>query len=224
MIEVLFGKIPQILFEPIAVCGVLGLVLAFILQRKQKSDFLWFAAVSILFMIVWRVVIQIVSSRYAVLLLYPATIGTVYLCFKVPEFLKFIPEKWRKFLPYCLTAVLVLVCIGKDLRVNPYDDYLIRCGTYLRENSAPDEVVLCYADAVTRIEYYSGRKIIELYPKEDTVPEIERAVQKRVPDWLVLYGKKQENIRNCTLVQTYDLNRKKKKKVYLYRVNKALPQ
>ncbi len=224
MIEVLFGKIPQILFEPIAVCGMLGLILAFVLQRKQKSDFFWFAAVSILFMIVWRVLIQIVSSRYAVLLLYPATIGTVYLCFKVPEFLNFIPEKWRKLLPYGLMAALTLACVGKDLHVNPYDDYLIRCGTYLRENAAPDASVLCYSAAVTRIEYYSGRKTLELHPKEDTAPEIERAVLNRKPDWLVLNGRKQENIRNCTLVQTYDLNRKKKKKVYLYRVGNASPQ
>ena len=74
MTAVFFRLIPRILFEPVAVAAVLGIITALIYSWKKRNNLFWFVACSVVFMIGWRLVIHIISSRYASILIYPAII------------------------------------------------------------------------------------------------------------------------------------------------------
>lgn len=127
ILHVFLKLIPGILFEAIAVAGVLGILLAaFFYAKRPFGKFYWLVFGAILFMLIWRLAIQIVSSRYAEILLYPAVIASVYACFKVPELIyplikKYIPEKIWRFLPYALIGGLCIACFCRAVRLNPYD-------------------------------------------------------------------------------------------------------
>ncbi len=236
MLEVLLQSFPQGLYEPIAVCGILGLILAMILRWKQKDAFFYMLGIGILFMICWRVGIRIVSARYTAILFFPATIGSIYLCFKLPEFLKYLPEKYlaripekvHKVLPWLCVTALVISCVVKAVLVNPYDDYLIRCGEYLRENAAKDEVILVYKQDQTRLEYYSGMKATGLEPEVTDYHKRERsdelitaAIGATEAKWLVLCERQPRDLPGCTLVETFRTDTgSNKKKVYVYRIEK----
>ena len=70
------------LFEPIAVAAVLGLVTAAVMYWKRHTPLYWLIGLSILFMIGWRLLIQIVTSRYSMILIIPAVIATGFFCFQ----------------------------------------------------------------------------------------------------------------------------------------------
>lgn len=130
MVEIFLKKIPQIIHEPIAVTAVIGIVLAVICYAKRPfGKFYWLVIAMLLYMFTWRLAIEIISSRYAELLLYPAAIAAAYACFKVPELIyplikKYIPEKIWRFLPYALVGGLCIACFCKAIRVSPYQPVL----------------------------------------------------------------------------------------------------
>lgn len=127
MTEVFFKLIPQILFEPIAVGALLGLFTALIFFWKKHGKFYWIVTVSIVFMLGWRLAIQIVSTRYASLLIYPAVIFCVYFCFKLEDLCKLIPkfpEKLRRIVPWLFLIGLSIASLVKTLHCNPYENYI----------------------------------------------------------------------------------------------------
>ena len=125
-LEIFLKEIPQILYEPIAVAGLLGILAAAVFYAKRPfGKFYWLIAGMLLYMLIWRIAIQIISSRYAEILLYPAVIASVYACFKfsdliAPLFKKYIPEKIWRFLPYALVGGLCIACFCKAVRLSPY--------------------------------------------------------------------------------------------------------
>ena len=62
-------SIPGLLFEPIAVAALLGLAVAAVMYWKRHERFYWIFAVAIVFMISWRTAIEIISGRYAAILI-----------------------------------------------------------------------------------------------------------------------------------------------------------
>ena len=127
MTEVFFKLIPQILFEPIAVGALLGLFTALIFFWKKHGKFYWIVTVSIVFMLGWRLAIQIVSTRYASLLIYPAVIFCVYFCFKLEDLCKLIPkfpERLRRMVPWLFLIGLSIASLVKTLHYNPYENYI----------------------------------------------------------------------------------------------------
>ena len=86
IVEIFLKEIPQIIHEPIAITAVIGIVLAAVCYaRRPFGKFYWLILCTLLYMFAWRLAIQIISSRYAEILLYPAVISAAYACFKFPE-------------------------------------------------------------------------------------------------------------------------------------------
>ena len=115
VLEVFFQKIPSIIFEPVAICGLIGLILALVTFRKEwKGKFYLFFCISLLFMFFWRLAIQIMSSRYGLILMIPFTIATSFLFFKMEYFCSLIPkfpEKFLRYVPYFCLSIMVIICL-----------------------------------------------------------------------------------------------------------------
>ncbi len=127
ILEVFYRKIPSIIFEPVAICGLLGLILAVIFFRKDwKNRYYLWIIFSLLLMLSWRSIIQIVSSRYGLFLMIPFSIAAGYFFSKL-EFLnlyfKKIPLKYLKYLPYLCAGMIVVAGIAKTLAKDPYQAY-----------------------------------------------------------------------------------------------------
>lgn len=171
MFSIFLKRIPQIIYEPIAVGGALGLLVAAFFYcrfKKPVGKFAWLIACTVIFMLSWRLAIQIISSRYAEFLIYPACIATVFLCFKVPELLfplvqKYIPQKfWKiwKLLPYMLVCGFCIASVCKAVRYNPHMP-IISMAQVVKEDAAkhPGKRVFILGDHRCRqYSYYSGLK------------------------------------------------------------------
>lgn len=160
MISIFFSRIPRCLFEPLAVCAVLGIILALWLCRKKQDRMFWLVSCSLFFMIFWRVGVEIVSGRYASILIYPTVILVSYFCFHLKELpgMTKVPEKFQYFLPWCLLLIATGISIGKDLRFNHYEEYLRKCADIARLDSMHFQhpLALTYGTEVKRIGYYSN--------------------------------------------------------------------
>ena len=163
-LRVFLQAIPGILFEAIAVAAVLGLLLAAVLCAKRPfGKFYWLVAGMLIYMLIWRILIQIISSRYAEILLYPAVIASVYACFKVPELIepfikKYIPQKIWRFLPYALVGGLCIACFCKTVRLNPYNSIGTTTKIIQQDyaSSKADNVLIFSETRAVQYRYYSG--------------------------------------------------------------------
>ena len=171
MISTFFTTIPRCLFEPLAVCALLGILLSLWLCRARRNRLFWLVSSGLFFLIFWRVVVEIGSGRYASILIYPTVIFVSYLCFHVKELpgLTRIPERFQPFLPWSL-LLLACVCLGKDFRFNRYEGYLRECADIARRDSAcfQSPLALTYGKEVKRIGYYSGLPTL-FYGKGDVI-------------------------------------------------------
>lgn len=162
MLEIFFKDIPSIVFEPIVVFGWLGLLTALILYRKQRSTLYLTVAFSLAFMIFWRMAIQIVSSRYAEILIFPMSIAAAFFIFQLEHILKKfskIPEKFHKYIPVCILIILALVCIGKNLRFHPASPLMEACRLIKTEGKTKKCAVYVFTtNRAQQIEYYSRQK------------------------------------------------------------------
>jgi hypothetical protein len=168
MLEVFFKDIPSIVFEPIAVFGWAGLLTALYLYRKERSTLYLTVIFSLAFMILWRCAIQIVSSRYAEILIFPMTVAAAFFIFQLENIRKIfpaLPEKYIKYLPLCLVAILTVICIIKNLNYNSYTP-IMDAVQVVKEDKSTGKLVI-YAmekDRARQIEYYSGEKVCVLKP------------------------------------------------------------
>lgn len=161
--SLIFCDIFGILFEPIAVCALLGMIWAAVMYWKSKTPLYWFFGISLLFMLGWRLGIQIVSSRYASILIYPAIMASAYFCFQTELLVKYIPrfpKKWHKLIPYCCVIALCVASICQSLHYNPYADYMIRIGSLIRNDVKKTNLYAPYVMTIEtetrRLSYYSG--------------------------------------------------------------------
>lgn len=159
--EILFQRIPGMLFEPFAILGVFGLILAAILYWKRHSPLYWVIGLGILFMLSWRLGIQIISSRYASILIYPVVIATAYFCFQTEWLVKYIPKipaKWCKYVPYLFVIGLGAASLGKALHYNPYGDRLLLISKLILKDAQgrSNPHILAANHDFFRLMYYSG--------------------------------------------------------------------
>ena len=125
MLKALLQHIPRMLYEPMAVSAILGLVVMalFYFCWKKRNDFTIFLAFAVTFMLLWRILSGIISDRYAAVLIIPATISTAWLFFNLARFLEYkhwLPVKFCRILPYLLLAGMVIACLTKTMRFNTY--------------------------------------------------------------------------------------------------------
>ena len=241
MTEVFFKLIPQILFEPIAVGALLGLFTALFFFWKKHGKFYWIVTVSIVFMLGWRLAIQIVSTRYASLLIYPAVIFCVYFCFKLEDLCKLIPkfpERLRRMVPWLFLIGLSIASLVKTLHYNPYENYIRSNCSTAKQDAAKFARPLALADPreVRRYHYYSGVKTLEApaldFPGDTVNPAVIKSFLTRYsPQCDVLYLFIVELSSNepltgaalgippesWKLLSCHYQNRRKKKQLRLYR-------
>ena len=161
VISIFFKDIPSIIFEPFAVIGVLGLITAMIIYRKERSVFYLTTFFALIFMIAWRVAIQIVSSRYAEILIFPATVAAAFFIFQLEHIRKIfpaLPEKPVKLLPYLCVAVLIVVGIVKNLNYDRSTP-VIDTTRMVKAKMALESVVYSADRVYWQIEYYIGQKV-----------------------------------------------------------------
>lgn len=169
-----FSRLGTILFEPLAVTAGLGLlVLAVELYRTGHRREFWFGIAGLLFLIGWRSVVEIQSSRYASLLIFPGLLMIAAFCY------------WRRF-PLCFSrgvlTGLVIVAVVKDLRFNRYDDFIPFCSRMIQADAtqyhAP--LVLDFCGEGARLKHYtrmnvipelgSGSSVVDLSVIRDELP------------------------------------------------------
>ena len=164
MINVFFKDIPSIVFEPIAVLGWLGLITAFFIYRKKCSALFLTVIFALAFMILWRCAIQIVSSRYAEIMIFPMTVAAAFFIFQTGNIRKVFPkfpEKYVRFIPLALVSVLTVICIAKILNYNTCSP-VIEAAYTVKADQTPGKRILYTLDSDRRnqIEYYTGEPVV----------------------------------------------------------------
>ena len=160
ILVLLFQKIPRGIFEPFAVGALIGGIFSLVFTRKYKFIF-YFLWGAVLFMLTWRVVILIVSSRYASILIFPAVILTAYASFEIGRQLKTRTHLSRKFcriLPLLILGGIVLGCLGQAFHINPYEYHREEAYAVIREElkKYDDVQVLVSNGEARRVRYYTG--------------------------------------------------------------------
>lgn len=161
ILKILFQSIPGMLYEPNAVGAVLGLFVAAVMYWKRHTPLYWWIGFSLIFMIGWRLGIQIISRRYASILIYPAVIATAYFCFQTELLVKYIPKfpvKWCKIVPYLFVIGLGIASIGQALHYNPYSDHILRTAKLIQNDAKgrSNPHILVIDQDCRRLSYYSG--------------------------------------------------------------------
>lgn len=168
VLEIFFKDIPSIVFEPIIIFGWAGLLTALYLYRKERSTLYLTVIFSLAFMILWRCAIQIISSRYAEILIFPMTIAAAFFIFQLENIRKIfpaLPEKYIKYLPWGIVIILTAICIGKNLNYNSYTPIMDAVQVVKEDKSTGKLVIYTMAgDRAKQIEYYSGEKVCSLKP------------------------------------------------------------
>ena len=134
-------------------------------QRCHRSPFFIYSFLFIVLVIVSRTIIGISSSRYAVILLYPTIIATVYLCLRLKKIIRVFSAKQRVPYPHiqrALILIISLLCIGATLKLNPYRNHFYEAYKIIKEKKAQAEqdgkqleIWHCGNDS-RRLEYYTG--------------------------------------------------------------------
>ena len=174
MLKVLFQLIPSILFEPIAVGAVLGFVIGAVLCWRKKTAWYWSVAFSLIFMLSWRLAIQIASSRYASILVFPATIATAYFAFKMDWLAGFIPkfpELLRKSLPYLAVVGIAIGGVAQLMHYNPYADRILKIAELIKQDSEQFKGYRIAIDGDRRIAYYTGLNRSEIKSRRSPVKD-----------------------------------------------------
>ena len=160
ILELLFQKIPRGIFEPCAVGAVIGGIFSLLFARRYSYRFFVFW-LAVLFMLAWRVVFLIISSRYASILIFPAVILTAYASYEIGRQLKKRTRLSRKIcrtLPLLILAGIVLGGLGQTFYKDPYEYHREEAHAVIREElKKHDKVqVLVSNGEARRTKYYTG--------------------------------------------------------------------
>lgn len=249
MLKIFLQEIPGILFEAIAVAAVIGILLAAVFYAKRPfGKFYWLIAGMLIYMLIWRILIQIISSRYAEILLFPAVIASVYACFKVPEMIgpyikKYIPLKIWRFMPYALVAGLSIACFCKAVHTNPYD-MIGTTAKIIQQDRAdipPEKIMILSEERSIQLQYYTKLPTRKSPPimQQDGTPDAKKiyaVIRKYRKGREILYFVNQEKANRPPILlkknnkndprweflgqQYIDRRRKKMLRVYRYSVKK----
>lgn len=247
MLKILLQSIPGILFEPIAVGAVLGLITAAIFLWKKRPVLYWVVAFSLLFMLGWRLAIQIISGRYASILIFPAIIATAYFIFKMEMLTAYIPKfpEWlRKWLPYLTVIGIAIGGVGQLCHYNAYADRILKIAELIKSDAKQYKSSCILTSEDRRLRYYTGLPANSIYMTNVSPNSLQKeiaAVLKKGPDqpaeicYIVLpmssklpvdhyFQQVPEHIRKeLVLLGEFYHNRKKRRmtRVYRYDIKKA---
>ena len=112
---ILLKKIPEGVNELYFVLGIIGgfLFIKDHLERKKRP----FVLFIVIMMLSWRLSVNIVSSRYAIVFLIPFTVFSGYFICKAEKYNK----RWKYYILFPATALFLFLILKKDLTVNRSD-------------------------------------------------------------------------------------------------------
>lgn len=229
VMEIIFLSIPKIVFEPVMVLALLGGIYLLAAFWEKKTAVYWCILFSVAFMFLWRVCIQINSSRYAVILILPALFLNIF--FFVPMSLYF-PKKYRTVFFVGCIVVLFCVFIGKFARYNRFPNALKNACLTMDGDSRRFQSfdVYEFMNDAKRIRYYTGKDVKSIQVKEDcisaeilmgilqsqkrpaylfleeeTAPAFSQESLKTIPgEWTLITSKYQDNRKKrCTSVYRF---------------------
>ena len=171
MIDYLFGSIPRMISEPLAVAVLVWAVLAVFFYKKRNRDFFVLSAGAILFMIAWRVICHPVmhSGRYSSVLIYPTLIFCAIVSLKSCVFLRWMCCKFnfefscRRSLIVIFSAAVVIglavPCLVKSLRVNRFRNYSREISRSYLKYKDDNSKLYVTAEETKRISWYTGKSV-----------------------------------------------------------------
>lgn len=200
ILPILLQKLPTIISLPVAIWGLLGLLLALFLYRKHRDRFsFWFFFLGLAFMLAWRLAIRIVSSRYGLFLVIPCTIGASFLCFQIKDFCSFIPRFPQTLLKRIPLLCMIIFLVIQSWRIALRDTHttFLTVGravaedvrTLQKENriSAVPVGFCTHLDRIRQLSYY-GEISVTIHPlfQPDMSPDDRRSGILRIIHWLCL--------------------------------------
>lgn len=165
--------------------GLVGIMLP-LSKRKRLLLFQRIVLITVLFMVIWRTLYQIESSRYASGLIYPFTLATSFFLVRIlkPNF------KINRVIILCLISLIAFLWIKKEffvtsinLNINTIADI------HQKNNEAGDCILIAPHNDAGRLKYHdSGKNRIEQYFLEQNRTELSAFVDKfKLVNYSILY-------------------------------------
>lgn len=160
----LISQLPRISFEPVGIAALAGIVF-FISGKRRTKSVLWLVLMLLAGMAGWRLLTHVVSSRYSAALLFPIILFAGIACYeagiRLSEYLSGhmkISPAWKTVILWSPACILLITCMGKELRYNPYSETISSLGKSISTDAAERKAVSLFAEQshLTRIGYYSG--------------------------------------------------------------------
>lgn len=223
-------------FEPVAIYGAIGIILACFYTYRKKDFTLRIFIMITLLMIIWRPFTNVQSSRYAIILLFPVIFFSVFFCRNLNLISAKIkmPDKYISLISCILFVALIVICVGKLTRYNRYDDYLVNGCSIIKKDShlAKKPFAFNYTRNYLQIYYYTKLPIIDILEKthKELIEDIKlRITEKPGYDVIYFFYEKKtsepfieaealgitEN--SWTLIYSQYLNNKKNKQLCIYK-------
>lgn len=233
-------------------CGteiILFLVCAYMLITKRSEWKSWQFLTCGTFLFVtwsWRLLLGIISSRYALILLPGSCLALVYFLYNLPRISAWALQKKPAVSGFlqknyigiarCVIAILVIAFFCKSMRCNPYQQEILKIMAELntRFKSTPAALMCNYYDA--RVLYYvknAGKKNIFHASKQMTTASIaENIAAHPGVETIFFIGKIAKKTENTPAFQEYLkkarirklaetwMNKKKRHKFVLYQFDR----
>lgn len=180
-------NIIQCLFEPFFIGGLLSIFLIFLRSPiRHRFNIYLFTIASVLLFVSWRFIIQIGSSRYAVILIFISIYLIVELFYSIDKtYRKKILNVNKPLLFWLLISIIVIISLIKNFRYNAYDDDFIKGFQIIQQDSKNfmTPFLLSPSSEQLRYEYYAK---IPTLPLEDN--SLESIINRYTYLGDVLYG------------------------------------
>ncbi len=160
----LITQLPRISYEPVGIAALVGIVF-FISGKRQAKSVLWLVLILLAGMAGWRLLAHVISSRYSAALLFPIILFAGIACYeagiRLSEYLSGrmkLSAAWKNVICWSPAGLLLIACMGKELRYNPYSETIASLGKSISTDAAERKSVWLFAEQphLARMAYYSG--------------------------------------------------------------------
>ena len=168
----LVTDIIKILFEPFAVGALMAIISSLLFYRKKCTA--WFLTLSgaVIFAVAWRIVCFPVmrSSRYSMILIFPALIFLAWFCLKFGVLLRrYWPESWGgdwrnlfcRLLPGLCVIGLSCACLGQILHFDFYGNWLPEIVSVYQKHASSADTLYVQGEE-RRLAFYAGKPMQSL--------------------------------------------------------------
>lgn len=125
-------------FVPFAILAVVGVILFFQSGDASARYYypLLFVIVTLAYISLWRLVLPLLSRRYAMPTLVPGIIISVFVIILLPGILKYFKIKYANAIVRTAIVILLVACIAKTMRGQEHKTYLREIPEVIKEDCA----------------------------------------------------------------------------------------